>query len=506
MADNKRIARNTLFLALRMPFVLVVNLFTSRVVLQELGTVDFGVYQVVAGFILLIAFINSAMTVTVQRFMNVEMVKGDKADMQGVFAASCKCILLVGVLFVVFAETAGLLMLQYVIDIPEARVDAAFWVYQFAVLTMLIEFMRVPYFSMLVAHERFQFYSYHTIADGAFKLTVAIMLFMIPNHKLVVYAAMLVGVALLLNAILVAYNNYVFPGIRFSLRAPWKRVREIGGFVGWTSLGSVSSMVYQQGGNLVLNVFFGVTLNATMGIVNQVKSGITLLARNLMFASSPQIIKSYSAGNTSDFRSLFTRTTRLLYFIVLFFGLPVMFNAQFILDFWLGVGHVPPFAALFMVWIVVYCLVDVLGGPLDTCIYACGKVGKYQVMQAVMSVIYLVALYVAYRLGGQAVWVIVMLALINVLVMAARFWFVSRYCDVPLWTYLSQAILPMAAVTAVCIVLPVVTAVYMQPGTARFFATCGVSVVSTALTVYWLGFNGRERKAVIGKIRKILHL
>lgn len=505
MADNGRIMRNTLFLAVRMPMVLLVGLLTSRVVLEQLGTVDFGVYQVVAGFIMLMAFINSAMTMSIQRFMNVEMVKSEGADMQTVFAASCKCVLFASFGFLIAAESIGIWLIECVLSIPADRHLAAMAVYQLTLLTTIIEFFRIPYTSQLVAYEKMQFYAYYTIIDCIGKLAVAYALVLIAGNRLIWYAVMLVGVSVVLSIFLVLYSRHYFKGTHFSFKAPMSRVREITGFVGWTTLASGSSLVYQQGGNIILNIFYGVTLNATMGIVNQVKGGVTALARNLMLASSPQIIKSYNAGDRRDFESLFTRTTRLLYYIVLLFGLPVMLNTDFILNIWLA--NVPPMADIFLIWMVIYCLVEVSAGPLDTAIYACGRMGWYQIMQGAMSVVYLVALYVAYRFGAPAQWVIVLLAIVNAVVLVMRFTFVHYYCDLSPGCYLRDSILPMLAVTVLTAAPSFAVAYYTPAGSAlRFWTTCSTAVVATLLAVYAVGLKGGERKKVTGKVRKLLHL
>lgn len=499
MVDNKRIMRNTLFLALRMPIVFVVGLFMSRVVLQELGTVDFGIYQVVAGFVLMIAFVNSALTTSIQRFMSVELVRPG-GDMQTVFGAACKCILIVCLIFLFFAETAGLWLWTSILDIPEAKLHSAMIVYQLALVTTVIEFFRVPYFSMLVAHEKMQFYTYHTLGDSALKLVVSFSLFLVHGDKLTAYAAMLVGVAVLLNVILVVYCRMQFPHVRFSFRAPFARVKEITGFVGWTSLNSLSFIFSQQGGNMILNIFYGVTLNATMGIVNQVKNGITTLSRNLLLASSPPMIKAFNGGEYSEFEKLFTRITRIVFYIILFFGLPVMLNANFILEVWLV--NIPPEAALFLQWMVVYCLVDALTGPMETAMYACGRLGAYQVSLFICWAMYLVLLYLVYHFGAGASWIVKMQIAVNVVVVITRFWFVHRYCEVPLLRYLKDAILPLLCVAILGSIVPVATCFFTE-GLTRFLVSGTASVLSVGAAIYFVGLKSGERAKVRAKLKKL---
>ena len=499
MADNRRIVKNTLFLAMRMPVVLLVGLFTSRVVLQQLGEVDFGVYQVVGGFVLLIAFINSALITSIQRFMNVELAKGSEGNLQQVFAAACKCILLVVIAFLIIAATGGLWVVDRVLSIPPDRFVAARFVYVCAVVTMVIEFFRVPYFASLVAHERMGFYTWHTIIDAALKLSAGFMLFVIGDYRLEFYMLMLVGVAIVLNVVLVLYCRSIFPHLHFSFHVPLSRVREIGKFVGWTSLNSMSTISYQQGGNVILNVFYGVTLNATMGITNQVKSGVTALARNVLLASSPPMIRAFNTGDTADFLMLFTRITRIVFYIILLLGLPVLLNADFILHIWLT--KIPPSAIAFMQAVILFCMVDALTGPLETAMYACGRLGTYQISVCVLWVLYLPLLFLCYWLGGAAVWVINLQIVMNILIVGVRFFFVRRFCGISLRVYFRQALWPIVKVVAIGVPLPVIVAACTS-GATCFFASSATACVAVAGAILLAGLTASERHSVVGSIAK----
>lgn len=500
MHDNKLIMKNTAFMAVRMLFSMGVSLYTSRVVLQQLGVVDFGIYNVVGGLAIIMSFFSSALTAAIQRYMNVELAVPGGSGMQKVFSACWGCVAVMTVCFLVVAEVVGVWFLNNKLNIPAERMYDAHVVFQLSLLIVVVELFRVPYNSLIIAHERMSFFAYNSIVEVSLKLVTAIMLSVVPGNKVIIYMWYLVGVAVVINASYVVYCRRKFPEVRFSLRAERRQIIEIGKFAGWNVLTSISDISYQQGSSMILNIFYGVSLNATMGIANQVKTAVSSFTRSVQTAANPQIIKLFASGEYDAFALLFMRISRVSFYLVLLLGVPIILNTEYILTLWLTA--IPPSGVLFVRLMILFCILDSLTGPLWVSMQAAGKIAGYQIVISVVWILCLPLTYIAFRYGLPSCWVMLVMIAINGLLIIVRVAYTSRYCRVRVGAYLHEVLLPIAVVTVSSVTLPALLATEIAVPLARLLVTCATWVVTVTPAVYFFGLTKGERTAVRTFIKK----
>lgn len=499
-ADSKKILKNTMFMAGRMLLSMAVSLYTSRVILQQLGVTDFGIYNVVGGVAIIMSFFTGALTQAIQRFMNVELGLNSGRSMQQVFAACWICIIAIALIFFAVAQTAGLWFITSELSIPPGRMTDALIVFQMTIAIVIIEMARVPYNSLIIAHERMSFYAYNIILETFLKLATVATLSLVGGNKLIIYVAILIAVAIIINTSFVVYCNRYIGSCRFSLKAPRSRVAEIGRFAGWNVLTSASEIAYQQGSAMILNIFFGVTLNATLGISNQVKTAVTSFTRSVQIAANPQIVQSYAAGALDDFRMLVARISRISFFLVLFIGLPIAINADYVLSLWLSV--VPPAGATFIRLMILFCIIDSLTNPLSVAQQAQGSIALYQTVIGLAWLISLPLTWLAFHLGLPAWWLLIVLAAVNTLIIAIRAAFAFRFNLFTPRFYLTHVIARVLSVTAVGASIPVILSLYIPAPLARFLITSATSVITVAAAAATIGITSAERHALAEAIRK----
>lgn len=503
MANQKLIMKNTGFMALRMLISMAVTLYTSRVVLQQLGVEDFGIYSVVAGLALIMSFFTSALTAAIQRYMNVELAVTKGEGMQQVFAASWGCVTGMALLFVLIAEAAGLWFLDHTLNIPVGRMPDARIVFQLSLVIVIVEMFRVPYNSLIIAHEKMAFYAYNSIIEVGLKLTVAILLSITAGNKLLIYMWMLIAVAVLINISYVVYCRIILPHLRFRLNAEFRKVVEIGKFAGWNVLTSISDISYQQGTAMILNIFYGVALNATMGITNQIKTAVFSFTRSLQTAANPQIIQTFASGNSDEFKALFIRISKISFFCVAFIGMPVFMNADFLLSVWLSV--VPPQGAIFARLIIVFCLVDSLVGPLWVTMQASGKIARYQIVISTVWLLCLPLTYFAYRWGFPSYSLISVMILIDSILIIIRVKYTQKYCGVKCIDYYKSVIFRIICTFTLGLILPELLGnMVIMPPVARFFSTSALWVITMSLAIYFVGLTHAERQFADSFVKRFL--
>ena len=382
MGSTSRIAKNTLFLYFRQILIMLVSLYTVRAVLATLGAEDYGIYNVVAGVVVMFGFVNSAMATSVQRYLTFFIGKNDSEKTQIVFSKSLVIHGLICMVFVLLAETAGLWFLNTRLNIPAGRNAAAFWCYQAAVLTTIAGIIRVPYNAVIVAYERMSFFAGLSIVEALLKLAVVFLLVVSPFDKLVAYSFLLAAVALLILAVYKLYCGRNFETARYKKSADKGLEKELVAFSGWSLFGAAANVANSQGTNIVLNIFTNVTVNAAMGIANQVNAAVYSFVGNFQTAFNPQIVKSWAAGETDEFNKLIFRTSKLSFLLLWLIVLPLWMNLNAVLSLWLKT--VPDYSVGFVRLILVCSLLDCMTYPLAIAVQASGKIKYYQIVISIL--------------------------------------------------------------------------------------------------------------------------
>ena len=501
-ANNKRIAKNTLLLYIRMFLMMGITLYTSRVVLQMLGVDDFGIYNVVGGIIVLFSFINNAMVASTQRFLNFELGRGNVEEAQKVFAASLNIYLVIVVIFMLLAETLGLWFLNRYINIPPERTVAANWVYQASLVATALNFVRMPYNAAIIAYERMSFYAYTSIIEAALKLGIVFLLYSFAD-KLIAYAWFVSVVALLILLMYVFFCRRVFFICRHHTFAYDKRrYTALVSFSGWSLFGSVANMGASQGVNILLNIFFGVFVNAAMGIANQVSGAIGLFVGNFQTAFNPQIVKSYASGEMERFINLILKASKYSYYLLFLIALPCFICCNEILQLWLG--EVPLHAVSFCRLLIIFSLIDAIQGPLWMSAQATGKIKHYQLLMSCLILLNLPVTYVVLKLFPIAELGLIIRVSINIITAVVRVVYLKLLFPFPVIRYVKETVGTCIVVSVMSVLFPWL--IYQNTdGLSQLCLTISASLVCTLVFIYIIGLSCSERQIVLNIIRRIFN-
>ncbi len=380
---NQRIAKNTLFLYLRMSVVLVVSLYTTRIILNSLGVEDYGIYNVVCGFIAMFSFLNSTLSTSTNRFYNFEIGKGNEKGVSKVYSNSVIIQSSLAVLIFFFIELVGLWYLNNYMVIPCDRLSTANWIFQFALISMLFTILQTPYIASILAYERMNYYAVVSIIDVFLKLSIAISLPFIGMDKLFIYGFLIMMISVVDFALYSIYAIKNFKHLRFSKHIDLPFFKNMLLFTGWTFLNPLAYTGRSQGCNIVLNFFFGPTVNAAYAITNQVSAAIDSFSMSISVAARPQIIQSYSSKDYVRTNKLFFSTSKIMFILIAILTIPLTFNMEFILNLWLG-NNVPKYTVIFCIWILMVKLIDSLNPSCTNLIMATGRIQSYMIVSSLL--------------------------------------------------------------------------------------------------------------------------
>ena len=501
---NKRIAKNTLVLYVRMLFTMGISLFTSRVILQTLGVEDYGISSVVGGVISMFTFINAAMVSSTQRYLNFELVRGDANQLRSVFSTSLQIHALIALAIIVLSETVGLWFLNEKLVIPEARMTAAMWVYQCSILSCAVSIMSTPYNAVIVAHEKMSAFAYISILDVSLKLLVVYLLVVLPFDKLIILAILNLLVQLFIRYIYTIYCHRHFPESYFQFRFNKTLFKEMFGFAGWSFWGNLAAILYTQGLNMMLNIFFGPIVNAARGIAVQVQSAVQQFVGGFQTALNPQITKNYASTNLPQMHSLMFRSARFSFLLLFFLSLPVLMETNFILTLWLKT--VPDDAVIFTQIMICISLIYTTANPCIIANQATGKVKIYQMVVGGILLLILPISYVVLKLGAPAYSVFIVHFCIESLAQFSRMYMLRKLIHLPLWQYMKNIYIPIVSTVVIAIILPLVVRMQVAEGWLRFLAVGFTCVLSVGASSYFIGLTKQERVFFLDKSLRLLRI
>lgn len=428
MSTYKTIAKNTIFLYLRMFFTMIISLYASRLVLQVLGIEDFGIYNLVGGVVVLFSFLNAAMSSTTQRYINMALSSKIIEDVRKVFSVSVNVHLIISIIIIILAETVGLWFLNYKLVIPDNRMYAANMVYQISIITTIIEVMQVPYNAMILAYEKFSFFAFLGIFECVAKLAVVGgLLFFSKFDHLILYSIMLAVVY-----VIIYFIYYLFCRKNFEKETTYKKYKdktlfkELVSFSGWMLLGSAAVVGANQGLNMILNIFIGVAVNATMGIANQVNNAIFSFVANFQTAFRPQVIQSYARNELDLHKKMILNTSKYSFFLMTLLSAPILFFGHYILILWLG-DPLPPYIISFIQIIILVSLIDSLSGPFWMSAQAIGNIKVYNVVLTSINLLVLPLGYLLLYFGYNPVSILIGKFCISVINQFFRYYFINKY-------------------------------------------------------------------------------
>lgn len=491
-ANNKRIAKNTILLYIRMFITLLVSLYTSRVLLQSLGVDDYGIYNIIGGVVVLFSFLSNAMTNSTQRYLNYNVGLNDESSTKKVFCVSMQAHFVIALIVLLFAETIGLWFVDTQLNIPEDRMYAAHWVYQLSVVTTCVNIMRVPYNAVVIAYEKMSFFAYVSIAETVLKLLIVYMLLASGKvDRLILYSILLTITSFIIWYIYRLYcrKNYVIS--RYQNIKSKELFKELMSFTSWYLLGGIAMVGSRQGVNILLNIFFNVAVNAAVGIANQVKNAIYGFVTSFQTAFNPQIVKLYASNERASLLQLIYRSTKFSFFLMFILSFPVILYSENFLSIWLV--DVPQYAVTFTQLTIIATMFDAVSAPLWTVIGATGKVKYYQIIVSLIILVDIPLAYIALRLGYSPISVFVINVVINIFAYIFRLLYLKKYLIFSICVYVKKVIFPCLGVTLFSIPLPILLETSSE---IHWILQIMLGVILSVLFVLVLGLDASEKMFV----------
>ncbi len=502
--NNKRIAKNTLILYIRMLFTMAISLYTSRVILNTLGVEDYGIYNVVGGIVGMLGFINNSMSSATGRYLTFALGKNDYERLKTVFSIALQVHTIIAIIIVLLGETIGLWFLYNKMQIPADRLDAAFWVLQCSIVSAIVSIVSVPYNADIVAHERMSAFAYISILETMLKLVIVYLLLISPFDKLIIYAILLLLVQIFIRFCYSIYCNRHFKETKY--KKVWDKalLREMTSFASWSLFGNLSAVFYGEGLNMMLNVFFGPVVNAARGISLQVQSAIQQFVGNFQMALNPQITKTYAKGELAEMHQLMFRSARFSFFLLFFLSLPVLFETEFILRIWLKI--VPQNTVTFLRIMICTSLIYTCANPMIVANQATGKVKKYQAVCGTLLIMILPISYILLKFGMPAYSVFIVHFIMECVCQLARMMMLRPLIGLRIRNYFTHIYSKVFIVVPISAILPAIIYNMMDTSVLRFFMVGIACVASVSLVTYNFGLTANEKTFVLAKVKSKISL
>lgn len=501
--NNKRIAKNTLMLYFRMLVMMAVSLYTSRVVLDTLGVSDYGIYNVVGGFVTMFSLISGAMTTATQRFLSFAIGEGKTKEVTSLFSTAVIIHIGLALIILIAGETIGVWFVANKMNFPPGRYTAAIWVFEFSLLTFLVSVINVPYNAAIIAYEKMSAFAYISIIEVVLKLVIVYLLLITPFDRLIFYAILMAVVQLGVQLIYASYTHRKIKTCHCNWKLNHEYFKQMTSFVSWNLIGSLAGVCKDQGLNVVLNLFFGTAVNAARGVAIQVSTAINRFVTYFQMAMNPQIVKLYAAGEKKEMFKLVFRGSRFSYLLLLCLSLPVVIEAPFILNIWLV--KVPDYTVVFLRLIIFTALIDSLSNTLITSMHASGKVRDYQIVVGGLSLLTLPFAYILLKMGYSPTSALVASLIISVACLFARVALLSKLIDFPAISFLLNVALKMLILTIASYIIPLALYHFTAVNWWTFILVCLVSFVSGVIFSYCLGIEKHERDVIVSKVKEKLH-
>lgn len=502
LGNNKRIAKNTLLLYIRTIFLMLITLYTSRVILEQLGVDDYGIYNVVGGVVAMFSVISSALSSSISRFITFELGKGDIKRLTTIFSTSVNIQLGLSAIILLVGETVGLWFINYKMNIPADRLVSANWVLQCSLLTFCINLISVPYNSCIIAHEKMSAFAYISILEAALKLLICYMLIVSPIDKLIAYSLLMLIVAMLIRFVYGMYCTRNFEECKYRMCYEKEIVKEMTGFAGWSFSQNVAWIFNTQGVNVLINLFFGVALNAARGIASQVESAVMMFVRNFTTALNPQITKYYANGDKENMFLLMCRGTKFTYFLTLLMVLPLFLETEYVLQLWLK--EVPTHTVIFVQLSIIGSIINNIGNTCYTACQATGNIKRYSIVVTTVGFLVFPLTWLGFKLGLPVESTYIIYILVYICVSIACMLMTRWLLQFPLSMFLLKVLLPIVWVTILSSIIPTLLCFQMESSFVRFIITCMVSVLSTCAAIYLTGLSKHEKRIIIDKMLKLV--
>lgn len=500
---NQRIVRNTLFLYIRMGLVLIVSLFTTRIVLQSLGVEDYGIYNAISGFVSMFAFLNTSMSNGIQRFYNFSLGRETYYSVKDVYNSAIRIQVLLAVVLVLLLESIGVWYMHTKMVIPIERFKTAMIVFQLSLISLLIIVLQIPYSAAIMAYEKMDYYAYVSIFDVMAKLGVAYAIKSSSEDRLLLYGLLSMLVSVLGFFFYYIYAKTRFKDLVFVFRVKKQLFRPMLSFSGWNVFGSFAYMLKNQGVNLLLNFFFGPIVNAARGVSSMVMSAVHGFQTNVVVAFRPQVVQSYAGGNYARVKQLFYSLSKISFVLMSILSIPIIFEVDSILHLWLG-DTIPDYSSIFTILVLVNMVISSLNTPISQVVHATGKMRNYQVGTSLAICLIIPVSWIFLKLGYDAptvYWISLFITIINQIVCLVL---LKRVFNYSYKEYLLRVIMPCCVFLILAIITPFLITRFVGQSYVRLFVNSLVSLITSIAIAYVVMLEPSEKILVKTFLKRII--
>ena len=501
--NNKRIAKNTLVLYVRMLFLMFIGLYTSRVILKALGVDDFGIYNVVGGFVALFSIVSKSLSGAASRFLNFEMGRGNKERLNNVFSTTMSIQVLLAIIIAVLVETVGLWFLNNKMVISPERPYAANWVFQFSVFTFCFNLITIPYIATIIAHERMTVFAYISIFEGIAKLLICYLVIISTVDRLIFYSFLVFLIQFMVRSYYQWYCKKHFQECQYHFAIDRPLLKEIFGYSFWNTIGTTSAILRNQGGNILINLFGGPVVNASRAIANQVLHAVHGFVSNFFTALNPQITKSYASGDWQYMMTLIYQGSRLSYYMLLLLCLPILVNTDYLLHLWLTT--VPEHTVSFVRLTLIFSMIESISSTLITAQLATGKIRNYQLVVGGLQMMNFPVSYVMLKLGGIPETILYVAIFFALCCLLSRLYMLRSMINLRAVDFLKEVVLNVSLVSVVASIIPYFMWKSMPDSLFAFLIVTILCLVSTIISILFVGCKHSERRLVYSKTKQIIN-
>lgn len=487
-----------------MAFVMLINLYTVRVVMSSLGVVDFGIYNVVCGFVSFFTILNSTLTNTVQRFYNVEIGKGEKGRVSDYYSTSIIIQIALAISVVILAEVLGQWYINNKMSIPLERMDAANSVFHYSVVALFFLIITIPFSAGVVAYERMGIMAFVGIADAVLKLIIAFLIKSSSHDKLVLYGALMMLVSVFDFLFYLLYTKISLRDLHFNRSISVSFIKDMLSYSGWMLLDPFAYTVRGQGCNMALNYYFGPVVNSAYGVSNQAANTLESFSINISTSFKPQIIQSYAAGEHDRMWKLFYSMSRIIYVLKLLICIPILLEADYLLHIWLG-QDCPTAAITFTQLLVISGVINGFAHPMTTVITASGRIKNYMLITSfvVCMILPISIIFLSKGYSANTVFIIYIIAAILNLLLSGLI-LAKELKSFSLAAYVKTVVIPSIYHLLIVLPLPLIVYELCSPSFLRLCIVTVLCVMSSAISSYFVVFDEKEKAIALGIVKKIL--
>jgi O-antigen/teichoic acid export membrane protein len=500
--NSERVAKNTGFMFIRMLVVVGVGLFTSREVLRVLGVNDFGIYNLVGTIVVMFTFLQTALNNATSRFITYDLGAGNTSNLQRTFSMSMNTELILAGVIVILSEIVGVWFIGHKLHIPDGRMEAAQWVFQISLFNFALSILRTPFNSLIIAHEHMNYYALTSIIEAVLKLVIVYVLIVFPADKLILYAFLQMGVAIIIFAWMVAYCKHHFEECKYTKYWNKGLLKRLLDYSGWSLIVNMVDIAVNQSISIFFNLFYGVAANAAYGVANQVNTQLNYFITNFSSSYNPQIIKSYAAKKYDYFMKLIYSTSKLTFFLYFAVAFPMMINIRYILSIWLV--NPPKLSDTFLCLMVGYFIFDSFSNPLWTSVHATGNLRTHQILMGSIKLLNIPISYILLKLGFPIYTVLVVYVADNAVCSVVRIIYLRYLIHLDTADYVKRVIWQMLKIVIISIPIPLAILYFSDNRLLNLFCTSGSFYLLYIPSIYFLALNAKEKELVKDMMGKVV--